>query len=63
MQPQLGPQELAQVCSHFALNERFEPRLNLVRFTRHKKPKGSTWNLRNKILSFSALTLEMLAGV
>ena len=35
VQPQLEYQELAQVCSRFS--ETLEPRLNFVRFVRHKK--------------------------
>ena len=36
VQPQLGHLEIAQVCSRF-LKETFEPRLNFVRFARHKE--------------------------
>ena len=38
VQPQLGHQELTQVCSLYVLNEsNFRTRIEVVKFTRHEK--------------------------
>ena len=37
MQPQLGHQELAQVCSRFVPDETFEPRWKFVGFIEHTR--------------------------